>query len=388
MTDTRDPGIATIADAIEDIAAGRMVILVDDEDRENEGDLVVAAQYATPEALRFMMEEGRGLICLALDPSIIERLDLAPMAQNNESPLGTAFTVSIDAARGIGHGASAIDRAETVRVAIQPSAAPDDLVSPGHMFPLRARPGGVLVRSGQTEGSVDLARLAGLVPAGVICEIMAQDGTMARLPTLLEFGRRNGIRVVTVADLIAYRMRTERLVTCEAESDLPTRFGNFRMRVYTSHVDGSTHVALQLGSVDTAGETLVRVHRANMLADVFDFTLSVSRSHLERAMQAVAHAGGGVILYLATDRGADDIVSLLDVYAARSKGEAEPEVARRKASALDFRDFGTGAQILVDMGVKRLRVLTDRPRRMRGIGGFGLEIAECVPFSAVADADP
>lgn len=373
------PHIAPIEQAIADIAAGRMVILVDDEDRENEGDLVIAADCVTPEAIHFMAEHGRGLICLAMQGALTDRLELGPMAPHNQAALGTAFTVSLDAVDAPGSGVSARARAHTIRRAIAPDASAKDFRVPGHVFPLRARQGGVLVRSGQTEGSVDLARLAGLTPAGVICEVMAPDGTMSRLPALLEFGAQYGIRVVTVADLIEYRLQREPLVVREAESRMATEFGEFRIAIYRSLVDGGLHAALIHGEINAEEPVLVRVHRANLLADAFGFALSRAQQKLGAAMKRIAAEGKGVILYLDAERDTGELSELLQYHVDRSAGApAQPGDAAK--GQMDFQEFGIGAQILRDLGLRRLRVMTNQARRLRGVSGYGLEIVTWEPI--------
>ncbi len=371
--------IGAIEQAVADIAAGRMVILVDDEDRENEGDFVVAAERCTPEAVAFMAEHGRGLICLALHPALVDRLELGPMAPQNEARLGTAFTVSIDAVDCSGSGISARARAHTIARTIAPDARAQDFRVPGHIYPLRARPGGVLVRAGQTEGSVDLARLAGLAPAGVICEVMAPDGTMSRLPALLEFAARHSIAVVTVADLIEYRLQREPLVVREAESQLATDYGDFRIVLFRSVVDGGTHAALVCGDITGDEPVLVRVHRSNPLSDVFGFTLSRGQRNLGAAMQQIAQAGRGVLLYLEAERNGDELAETLSNYVERSQGRPWPP-PQLAAAKMDFQEFGTGAQILRALGLRRLRVITNQPRRLRGVSGFGLEVVQWLPI--------
>ena len=383
-------GIAPIERAIAEIAAGRMVILVDDEDRENEGDFVIAADKATPESIAFMAEYGRGLICLAMDGRLIDRLELAPMAPQNEARLGTAFTVSMDAVDAPGTGVSAKARAHTIRKAIAHDAKPQDFRVPGHIFPLRARQGGVLVRTGQTEGSVDLARLAGLTPAGVICEVMELDGTMSRLPSLLELGARFGIPVVTVADLIQYRLRREPLVVREAESELATDFGKFRIVVYKSLVDGRSHAALVLGQLpahdrdieaEASPPTLVRVHRSNVLSDALGFTLARGQRNLQAALQAIAAEGQGVLLYLDADRDASELVGALQGYVERGQGKPWSP-GPQTAHPSDFQEFGIGAQILRDLGLRRIRVLTNQAKRLRGVAGYGLDVVDWLPLQA------
>jgi 3,4-dihydroxy 2-butanone 4-phosphate synthase/GTP cyclohydrolase II len=362
--------LSRIEDAIDDIRRGRMVILVDDEDRENEGDIVVAAEKVTPEVINFIATHARGLICVAMTGDRIDKLKLDPMTRDNRAPLGTAFTVSIDAAANTGSGVSAAERARTVQVAIADDTVPEDLVTPGHVFPLRAREGGVLVRSGQTEGSVDLARLAGLRPAAVICEIMNPDGTMARLPELLEFGDQYGIRVVTVADLIEYRMQKESFVQPVAEALLPTAYGEFTITAYRSALDDAVHIALRHGEIRPDQPMLVRVHRADLLSDVFGMHPSRSRARLDAAMRTIQEAGSGVVLYLRGDNVGEDLASQTRSLAAGGG----------KSGPMDFREYGIGAQILNALGLRRIRVLTNHPMPFRGLSGFGLEIVEWVPF--------
>lgn len=362
--------LARIEDAIDDIRRGRMVILVDDEDRENEGDIVVAAEKMTPDLVNFIATHARGLLCLALTGDRIDKLGLEPMTRDNRAPLGTAFTVSIDATSGPGSGVSAVDRNHTVHVAIADDTTPEDLVTPGHVFPLRAREGGVLVRSGQTEGSVDLARLAGLKPAAVICEIMNPDGTMSRLPQLLEFGEQHGVRVVTIADLIEYRLQKESFIEPVAEALLPTAYGDFLITAYRNVVDQAVHLALRHGEVRADQPELVRVHRADLLSDVFGLQPTSSRAKLDAAMRQVARAGSGVILYLRGEMPGEDLAHRAKQFAG-VQGPAAP---------MDFREFGIGAQILNALGLRRIRVLTNHPMPFRGLSGFGLEIAEWVAF--------
>ena len=380
--------IAPIRQAIADIAAGRMVILVDDEDRENEGDLVIAADKCTPEAIAFMAEHGRGLICLAMESKLCQRLELKPMAAQNEAQLGTAFTVSIDAVDCQGPGVSARNRSHTIQRAISASARPADFAVPGHVFPLAARDGGVLVRTGQTEGSVDLARLAGLTPAGVICEVMEPDGSMSRLPSLLELGEKHGILVVTVADLIQHRLKHEPLVVKEAQSTLATDYGQFDIAIYRSLIDNSTHAALTYGTIDPEKPTLARVHRANLLSDAFGFALSSGQKNLAAAMQAMVKEGAGVILYLDVDRDASELSAALEQYVARSAGRPWPPPDAPNPANM-FREFGLGAQILSDLGIRQLRVMTNHPRRLRGVSGYGLEVVEWLPIPELEpDAAP
>ncbi len=362
--------------ALDEIRAGRLVILVDDEDRENEGDLTMAAELVSPDAINFMATYGRGLICLTLTENQIERLRLPMMSAPGHAspPLGTAFTVSIEARHGVTTGISAADRAHTIRVAAQPDARPEDLVTPGHVFPLRARKGGVLVRTGQTEGSVDLARLAGLTPAGVICEIMNDDGTMARMPDLEKFAERHGIMIVSVADLIQYRTQTERLVHRIAEGTLllDVTQSDWRAFVYQAAVDSQQFLALVKGDVSNGDKpVLCRVHRGSTIGDVFSSPASEGGHNLRSAIQRIEAANRGVILYLPT-RG--DIVHEL-----RSSGNEAAPAEEPKDHPL--REFGLGAQVLADLGLKRITLLTNNPRKIAGIAGYGLEVVQNVPIS-------
>jgi 3,4-dihydroxy 2-butanone 4-phosphate synthase/GTP cyclohydrolase II len=367
--------IVAIEEAIAEIRAGRMIILMDDEDRENEGDLCMAAERVTPDAINFMAKFGRGLICLPITPDRAEQLGLAAMARENNSPLGTAFTVSIDARRGVAHGQSAADRTTTILTAIRDGAAPQDLVTPGHVFPLIARKGGVLVRTGQTEGAVDLSRLAGLRPAGVICEIMRDDGTMARLSDLELFAERHKLKIATIADLIQYRLRNDSLVHSLGEARLPTRFGEFRARVYQSHVDGSEHLVLLRGNVVADEPILVRAHAEYLPGDVFAYQSRNTGEMLHRAMMRIDQEGRGVVLYLRRESMAEEITS-----GASAGEDTRPSTAPRGRLS-DFRDYGIGAQILRDIGVRKIRLLTNYPRRLVSLPGYGLEIVECVPLA-------
>jgi 3,4-dihydroxy 2-butanone 4-phosphate synthase/GTP cyclohydrolase II len=367
--------IVPIEEAIAEIRAGRMIVLMDDEDRENEGDLCMAAERVTPDAINFMAKFGRGLICLPLSADRAEQLGLAAMVRENNSPLGTAFTVSIDARRGISHGQSAADRATTILTAIREGATSQDLVTPGHVFPLIARKGGVLVRTGQTEGAVDLARLAGLKPAGVICEIMRDDGTMARLTDLEQFAERHKLKIATVADLIQYRLRNDSLVHCIGEARLPTRYGEFRARVYQSQVDGSEHLVLLRGEVDAEEPILVRAHAEYLPGDVFSYRDRNTGEMLHRAMMRIDQEGRGVVVYLRRESMADEISS-----GAAAEEDMRPSTASRGRLS-DFRDYGIGAQILRDVGVRKIRLLTNYPRRLVSLPGYGLEIVECVPLA-------
>ncbi len=376
--------IVPIEEALDEIRAGRMIILMDDEDRENEGDLLVAADRVTPEHINFMATHGRGLICLSLTQSQCDRLGLPMMVRENRSPLGTAFTVSIDARNGLGRGISAAARAATIRTAIRPDASSADVVTPGHVFPLRARRGGVLVRAGQTEGAVDMARLAGLAPAGVICEIMREDGAMARLPDLEGYARRHGFKIATIADLIAYRSQHDKLVHCAAEAPLATIYGGqFRALVYTTDIDDNEHLVLVKGDVTGPEPVLVRPHLEYLPGDIFGYAPRDTRTLLHRSMERIAAEGRGVILYLRRPgRGVD----VFDVPEAGSPAAPSTGFASPRSSI--FRDFGIGAQILRDIGVRKIRWLTNNPLRLVSLPGYGLEIVEWVPLSDDAGARP
>jgi len=368
--------------ALEDIRAGRMVILVDDEDRENEGDLVCSSDAVTPEIINFMATHGRGLICLTLTEERVRQLALPMMAANNQSPYHTAFTVSIEARQGVTTGISAADRAHTCKVAIDPSCGPQDIVTPGHIFPLRARDGGVLVRTGQTEGSVDLARLAGLTPSGVICEIMNDDGTMARLSDLLKFGAEHRIRVVTVADLIRWRIRHEVLVDRVIDAPIHTRHGVFQHRSYRSQTDGGVHMVLWKGDVDDGEPVLTRVQAFCPTGDVFSSQSCDCHSQLDASLAQIAEEGRGALLYLHV-AGERQIESLL----ARMKSHlGKVDATTGDKGGGELREMGTGAQILLDLGVKSLRLMTNNPRKIVGLEGYGLEVAERVPIHVDAHA--
>jgi 3,4-dihydroxy 2-butanone 4-phosphate synthase/GTP cyclohydrolase II len=375
---TRSPHVVSIEEAIAEIRSGRMIILMDDEDRENEGDLCMAAEKVTPEAIAFMAKHARGLICLPLTEEKLGELALPMMVAENSTPLGTAFTVSIDARRGVGSGVSAADRATTILAVTRDGAGPSDLVSPGHVFPLRARRGGVLVRTGQTEGSVDLARLAGLKPAGVICEIMKDDGTMARFADLERFAAVHNLKIATVAELIQYRLRHDSLVHRIAEARLPTRFGgDFRAVVYGSDVDGGEHLALVRGTITPEVPTLVRTHAEYLPGDVFGYARRDTGSVLHRAMEVIAAEDRGVILYLRREAHGMDVFAGNDGQTQLQSAPSTNPGTRLR----DFRDYGIGAQILRDLGVGKIRLLTNYPRRLVSLPGYGLEIIECVPLS-------
>jgi 3,4-dihydroxy 2-butanone 4-phosphate synthase/GTP cyclohydrolase II len=377
-----------VEDAIADIRAGKMVILADDEDRENEGDLVCAAEKVTPALINFMATQGRGLICLALDPTIVDRLALPMMVENNTSSFGTNFTVSIEASSGVTTGISAHDRAHTVLTAVNPEAQPSDLRSPGHVFPLRAKRGGVLVRAGQTEGSVDLARLAGLRPAGVLCEIMDEDGTMARYPRLRQFADQHDIKYITIADLIAYRKRTETLVKRMAEARLPTAFGkNFRVIGFQNVNTDDDYIALVMGEWERDEPVLVRVHSQCLTGDVFHSLRCDCGEQLHAAMAIVAEAGQGVILYLPQEGRGIGIMNKIKAYALQDDGADTVEANHRLGFGEDLRDYGIGAQILHELGVRKMRLITNNPRKIVGLMGHDLEVVDRVPLQMPPSAE-
>ncbi|MBP1689795.1 MAG: cyclohydrolase [Deltaproteobacteria bacterium] len=376
------PNLVSIEEAIAEIRAGRMIVLMDDEDRENEGDICMAAEKVSPEAIAFMARYARGLICLPLTDEKLAELGLPMMVAENSTPLGTAFTLSIDARRGIGSGISAADRATTILTAVREGAGPGDVASPGHIFPLRARRGGVLVRTGQTEGSVDLARLAGLKPAGVICEIMNEDGSMARLPDIERFTATHNLKIATVAELIQYRLRHDSLVHRIAEAKLPTRFGgDFRAVVYRSDVDGGEHLALVRGKITPDEPTLVRAHAEYLPGDVFGYTKRDTGAVLHQAMQIIADEGRGVVLYLRREEHGVDLFTGAE--APTGQPSTNPDLRLN-----EFRDYGIGAQILRDLGVGKIRLLTNHPRRLVSLPGYGLEIVDRVPLSVTTPSSP
>jgi 3,4-dihydroxy 2-butanone 4-phosphate synthase / GTP cyclohydrolase II len=371
---------ATIEEAIEDIRQGEFVVVVDAADRENEGDLTIAAQFATPEAVNFMTKEGRGLICLCLTEERCHELGLRQMTEKNETPFGTAFTVSVEAREGVTTGISAPDRSRTIQVAIDPKSKAEDLVQPGHVFPLRARDGGVLMRAGQTEAAVDLARLAGLIPAGVVCEIMNEDGTMARIPDLVPYCARHGLKLVTVADLIEYRRRHEQLVERMTTVQLPTAYGDFTAVAFRERLTGKHHVALVRGDVDGAENVLVRVHSECLTGDVFHSLRCDCGEQLEQALGQIAAEERGVLLYMAQEGRGIGLLNKLRAYELQENGFDTVDANLELGFQPDMRDYGIGNQILADLGLTTIRILTNNPKKITGIEGFGLEVVEQVPI--------
>ncbi|MFO7728846.1 MAG: bifunctional 3,4-dihydroxy-2-butanone-4-phosphate synthase/GTP cyclohydrolase II [Desulfonatronovibrio sp.] len=379
--------ICGIEEAIEEIKQGKMVILVDDEDRENEGDLTIAAEKITPEAINFMARFGRGLICLALAPDWVDKLGLPMMATKNTSKFGTAFTVSIEASKGVTTGISAYDRATTILTAVQDDAGPEDISTPGHIFPLRAQKGGVLVRAGQTEGSVDLARLAGLKPGAVICEIMRDDGNMARMPDLKEFAKEHGIKICTIEDLIRYRSRFDSMVKRVSEATLPTCHGDFRAVAFESQTDNHTHIALIKGEITRDEPTLIRVHSQCLTGDVFGSLRCDCGNQLKAAMHMVEEEGKGVILYMSQEGRGIGLGNKIKAYHLQDQGKDTVEANEALGFAPDLRDYGIGAQILVDLGVTKMRLMTNNPKKIIGLEGFDLEVVERVPIEVAACAE-
>ena len=381
--------VSPIEEVIEDIKAGRMVILVDDEDRENEGDLYMATEFVDAAAINFMATNGRGLICLTLSGELVDKLELPMMVSDNKSPYGTGFTISIEARTGVTTGISAADRARTVQAAVAPDAQPRDLISPGHIFPLRARDGGVLVRTGQTEGSVDLSRLAGLTPAGVICEIMKDDGTMARMPDLEKFSAKYDLKIATIADLVAYRLHQDHLIQRAAEARIPTDdAGEFRAVVYTNSVDNLEHIALVKGDISKVERVLVRVHSECLTGDVFGSSRCDCGLQLKAAMKMIDQEGAGIVLYMRQEGRGIGLVNKLKAYCLQDDDGLDTIEANHKLGfKSDLREYGIGAQILRDLGVKKMGILTNNPKKIIGLEGYGIEVVARYPLEMEASAE-
>jgi 3,4-dihydroxy 2-butanone 4-phosphate synthase / GTP cyclohydrolase II len=387
MGTERATAFATVEEAIEDIRRGKFVVVVDAADRENEGDLTIAAQFATPEAINFMATHGRGLICLCLTEERCDELQLRPMTDRNETPFGTAFTISIEAREGISTGISAQDRSRTIQVAIDPSKGPGDLVQPGHVFPLRARAGGVLRRGGQTEAAVDLARLAGLNPAGVVCEVMKDDGTMARVPDLVPYCEEHGIKLITVADLIEYRRRNEKLVERTTSVRLPTAFGEFQAVAFREKLSGKHHLALVKGEVDGAHDVLVRVHSECLTGDVFHSLRCDCGEQLDQALQRIAAEDRGVLLYMAQEGRGIGLLNKLRAYELQEQGLDTVDANLELGLPADAREWGIGNQILADLGLSTIHILTNNPKKISGLEGYGLTVTEQVPIELPPNAE-
>ncbi len=375
-----DPTFHSIPEILEEIRQGRLVIVVDDDDRENEGDLVMAASFATPTHINFMATHGRGIICVPMQAQTLDRLGLHPMVSSSEDPMKTAWAISVDAKRGITTGISTFDRARTIQVLVDPASTVDDLTRAGHVFPLRAKEGGVLRRAGHTEAAVDVARLAGLPPAGVICEIMRDDGAMARVPELIAFARQHGLKICSIASLIAYRRRFEKLIQRVAAANIPTEVGAFEMVVYQTTIDGLQHVALVKGRVDDGAPVLVRVHSQCLTGDVFGSLRCDCGPQLRRAMEKIAQAGRGVVLYINQEGRGIGLANKLKAYTLQDQGLDTVEANLALGFGPDLRDYGIGAQILVDLGLKDLQLLTNNPRKIVGLEGYGLRVVERVPI--------